>query len=145
MPQNGPSRAAVRRVLRQPRNLGPSAARNVGSSPAVAVIGGMVHRRSSTRPAPRILIVGGGFGGAYCAQAVERLLPVGEAEIALLDRNNYLMKMPGLARKARVALDWSMDLVFTKDAVELGLSSGSGRRRSDPGGGPPTVGGPTES
>jgi NADH dehydrogenase len=60
-------------------------------------------------------------------------------------RTVYLMKMPGLARKARVALDWSMDLVFTKDAVELGLSSGSGRRRSDPGGGPPTVGGPTES
>lgn len=37
-------------------------------------------------------------------------------------RTVYLMKMPGLARKFRVALDWTMDLLFTKDVVQLGLT-----------------------
>jgi hypothetical protein len=78
------------------------------------VIGGMVHRRSSTRPAPRILIVGGGFGGAYCAQALERLLPVGEAEIALLDRNK-------VARRCRRA-------VHTRKEESVCGVSGVGRR-----------------
>ena len=32
------------------------------------------------------------------------------------------MKMPGLARRLRVALDWTMDLLFPKDIVQLGLS-----------------------
>jgi NADH dehydrogenase len=39
-----------------------------------------------------------------------------------LFRTVYLFKMPGLARKVRVALDWTIDLVFTKDTVQLGLS-----------------------
>lgn len=37
-------------------------------------------------------------------------------------RTVYLMKMPGLARKIRVALDWTIDLFFTRDAVQLGLT-----------------------
>jgi NADH dehydrogenase len=41
-------------------------------------------------------------------------------------RTVYLLKMPGLARKLRVALDWTIDMVFAKDAVQLGLSSGGG-------------------
>ena len=32
--------------------------------------------------------------------------------------------MPGLARRLRVALDWTMDLLFAKDAVQLGLAGG---------------------
>jgi NADH dehydrogenase len=36
-------------------------------------------------------------------------------------RTVYLMKMPGLARKVRIALDWTMDLFFPKDYVQLGL------------------------
>jgi NADH dehydrogenase len=39
-----------------------------------------------------------------------------------LFRTVYLLKMPGLARKVRVALDWTIDLVFSKDTVQLGLS-----------------------
>ncbi len=31
----------------------------------------------------------------------------------------YLFKLPGLQKKVRVALDWSLDLVFSKDIVEL--------------------------
>lgn len=45
---------------------------------------------------PRIVVLGGGFGGAYCAQALERKLCPGEAEVLLLDRNNYFIFSPFL-------------------------------------------------
>jgi NADH dehydrogenase len=31
----------------------------------------------------------------------------------------YLMKLPGVQKKVRVALDWTLDLVFSKDIVQL--------------------------
>ena len=36
-------------------------------------------------------------------------------------RTVYLFKMPGLSRKVRVALDWTLDLLFPCDSVGLGL------------------------
>jgi NADH dehydrogenase len=36
-------------------------------------------------------------------------------------RSVYLLKMPGLSRKLRVALDWTIDLVFSRDYVQLGV------------------------
>jgi NADH dehydrogenase len=36
-------------------------------------------------------------------------------------RTIYLLKMPGFSRKARVALDWTLDLIFKRNYVELGL------------------------
>ncbi len=36
-------------------------------------------------------------------------------------RTVYLMKMPGLGRKVRVALDWTLDLFFPRDDVQLGV------------------------
>lgn len=39
-----------------------------------------------------------------------------------LFRTVYLMKMPGMARKFRVAMDWTMDLIFPRDFVQLGLA-----------------------
>jgi NADH dehydrogenase len=36
-------------------------------------------------------------------------------------RTVYLMKMPGLGRKVRVALDWTIDLFFKRDYVQLGV------------------------
>lgn len=36
-------------------------------------------------------------------------------------RTVYLLKMPGLARKIRIALDWTIDLVFSRDYVQLGV------------------------
>jgi len=36
-------------------------------------------------------------------------------------RTVYLMKMPTLGRKARVAADWTMDLFFSRDTTQLGV------------------------
>jgi NADH dehydrogenase len=36
-------------------------------------------------------------------------------------RTVYLFKMPGLSRKARVALDWTADLFFPREYIQLGL------------------------
>src|SRR5262249_31680140 len=36
-------------------------------------------------------------------------------------RTVYLMKMPGLGRKVRVALDWTLDLIFRPEPVALGI------------------------
>ena len=37
----------------------------------------------------------------------------------VLWRAIYLAKLPGLQKKVRVAVDWALDLVFSKDIVEL--------------------------
>jgi NADH dehydrogenase len=37
----------------------------------------------------------------------------------LLWRTIYLSKLPGTQKKVRVALDWTLDLFFSKDIVEL--------------------------
>ena len=36
-------------------------------------------------------------------------------------RTVYLLKMPTLARKVRVALDWTIELFFSRDYVQLGV------------------------
>lgn len=43
-------------------------------------------------------------------------------------RTVYLFKMPGLARKIRIALDWTADLIFPRDYVQFGVPRG---RRSE--------------
>jgi NADH dehydrogenase len=34
-------------------------------------------------------------------------------------RTIYLSKLPGFEKKIRVALDWTLDLLFTKDLVQF--------------------------
>jgi len=43
---------------------------------------------------PRIVIVGGGFGGVYTARALEKVLRPEEAEICLINRDNYFVFQP---------------------------------------------------
>lgn len=64
-----------------------------------------VAKMGSSGRRPRIVIVGGGFGGAYCAQKLERLLRPGEAEIVLLDRNNYFIFYPLLVEAGTGSLE----------------------------------------
>ena len=54
---------------------------------------------------PTIVIVGGGFGGAYCAQALEKVLEKDEAEIVLIDRNNYFIFYPLLVEAGTGSLE----------------------------------------
>jgi NADH dehydrogenase len=44
-------------------------------------------------------------------------------------RTVYLLKMPGLARKLRIALDWTLDLFFRRDYVQLGVHRSDGGAR----------------
>jgi NADH dehydrogenase len=60
---------------------------------------------ASNKRRPRIVIAGGGFGGAYCAQALERLLRADEAEVVLLDRNNYFIFYPLLVEAGTGSLE----------------------------------------
>jgi NADH dehydrogenase len=46
-------------------------------------------------------------------------------------RSIYLMKMPGLGRKIKVAMDWTLDLFTRRDFVELGLSGDERQRAKD--------------
>lgn len=43
-------------------------------------------------------------------------------------RTVYLMKMPTLARKVRVAIDWTLDLIFRQEIVQLGVHRPRGTR-----------------
>ena len=50
--------------------------------------------------APRILIVGGGYGGMHTALRLERLLRPGEATITVADPRSYMTYQPLLAEAA---------------------------------------------
>lgn len=63
----------------------------------------MIH--PATTPRPRIVILGGGFGGAYCAQALNRFLRSGEADVLLIDLNNYFIFYPLLVEASTGALE----------------------------------------
>ena len=53
----------------------------------------------------RIVILGAGFAGAYCAQALERKLHPASASILLLDRNNYFVFHPLLVEAGAGSLE----------------------------------------
>jgi NADH dehydrogenase FAD-containing subunit len=68
----------------------------------------------SNRP-PRIVIVGGGFGGAYCAQALERRLRPGAAEVVLIDCYNYFIFYPLLIEAGSGSLEPRHAVVSIRD------------------------------
>ncbi len=65
----------------------------------------------------------GAVAALGCRTGVARVLGVKLSGFPawFLWRTVYLLKMPGLARKARVALDWTADLFFPRDYVQLGV------------------------
>jgi NADH dehydrogenase len=57
-------------------------------------------------PVPRIVILGGGFGGLYCAIELEKLLArKGLAEVTLVNRENFFLFTPMLHEVAASDLD----------------------------------------
>jgi NADH dehydrogenase len=97
----------------------------------------------------RVVILGSGFGGAYCAQQLERLSP--DTEILLLDRNNYFLFYPLLieagtgslqpnhvvvpvrsfVRKARFKMAEVLGVDFGQRTVQYEVP-GSGERQTAP-------------
>ena len=76
----------------------------------------------------------GALAALGCRTAVAR---VGGLKLSgfwawFLWRTVYLLKMPGFKRRLRIALEWTIDLLFTRDPVQLGLA-----RRRAPATGPP--------
>src|SRR6266516_4867671 len=55
---------------------------------------------TSTTSPKRVLVLGGGFGGMYTARRLERRLPQGEAEIVLINPENYMLYTPLLPEAA---------------------------------------------
>src|ERR1051326_5644466 len=53
----------------------------------------------------RIVIVGGGFAGAYCARTLERMSVSHDVEIQLIDRRNYLLFSPLLIEAGTGAVE----------------------------------------
>lgn len=70
----------------------------------------------------------GAIAALGCRTGVARVFGLNVAGFPawFLFRTVYLMKMPGWARRIRVALDWTIDLFFPKDAVQLGLTRSRG-------------------
>ncbi|MCA9726136.1 MAG: NAD(P)/FAD-dependent oxidoreductase [Candidatus Eisenbacteria bacterium] len=54
---------------------------------------------------PRIIILGGGFAGAYCAQQLEKSLRTVAADIWLIDRHNYFVFYPFLVEASTGSLE----------------------------------------
>ena len=50
----------------------------------------------------------------------------------LLWRAIYLSKLPRFERKVRIALDWTLDLVFSKDIVQFQTYRGVALSRAEP-------------
>jgi NADH:ubiquinone reductase (H+-translocating) len=59
----------------------------------------------TTTSKSRIVVLGGGFAGAYCAQALERKLRADEADILVIDRNNYFIFYPFLVEAGTGSLE----------------------------------------
>jgi len=55
--------------------------------------------------AGRVVVVGGGFGGAYCVQALERLRRANRDDTLLIDRNNYFVFYPLLVEAGTGSLE----------------------------------------
>ena len=53
----------------------------------------------------RVVVIGGGFGGAYCVQALERLRRQAPDDTVLVDRHNYFVFYPLLVEAGTAFLD----------------------------------------
>ncbi len=69
---------------------------------------------------PRIVILGGGFAGAYCAQALLRKLRRDEAEVTLIDRHNYFVFHPLLIEAGTGSLEPRHAVVPIRDFIKRG-------------------------
>jgi NADH dehydrogenase len=102
-----PYPATAQHAVRQGAHLANNLARVLCGDPPQAL---------DFRPAGELVALG-------CRSGVAKIFGVKLAGFPAwwMYRTVYLLKMPGLSRKARVALDWTFDLVFAPDVVQLGV------------------------
>jgi NADH dehydrogenase len=72
----------------------------MGDNPTVSTPSSSLPVPSSSSPVPRVVIVGCGFGGLFCARALKNA-PI---EMVVVDRNNYHLFQPLLYQVASAAL-----------------------------------------
>jgi NADH dehydrogenase len=89
-----------------------------------------VLRGKSTQPCN--ITSQGAIAALGCRTGVAKVFGIKVSGFAawFLWRTVYLLKMPGWARRLRIALDWTMDLLFPRDPVQLGLTQAQARRTS---------------
>ncbi len=66
----------------------------------------------------RVVIVGGGFAGAYCARELERLITREQADVLLIDRHNYFVFYPLLVEAGTGALEPSNAVVSIRSFLK---------------------------
>jgi NADH dehydrogenase len=69
------------------------------------VSGALREAAATSTGAPRIVIVGGGFAGAYCARTLEKSLRPAEADVTIVNRSNYFVFTPLLVEAGTGALE----------------------------------------
>lgn len=67
---------------------------------------------------PRVVILGGGFGGAYCAQHLERFLGARDVDLALVDRHNFFIFYPLLVEAGTGSLEARHAVVSIRDFLK---------------------------
>ncbi len=71
--------------------------------------------RANGRTKPHLVILGGGFGGAYCAQALDRAVRRGEVEVTVIDRHNYFVFYPLLVEAGTGSLHPRHTVISIRD------------------------------
>ncbi|HMB70403.1 MAG TPA: FAD-dependent oxidoreductase, partial [bacterium] len=106
-PQGRPHPATAQQAVREGEHL----ARGLAG-----VLSGREPRPLSYRTAGSLAALGSrrGVGVVYG-------IPVSGWFAWWLWRTVYLMKMPGVGRRLRIALDWTLDSLFPRDYVQLGI------------------------
>jgi len=86
----------------------------------------LLRLASGVAPRPFVHEAIGTLAALGCRTGVAKILGIKVSGFAawFLWRSVYLAKMPGMARKVRVAIDWTLDLVFGRDIVQLGVHRG---------------------
>jgi NADH dehydrogenase len=106
-PDGRPYPPTAQHAVRQGQGLAANLARVVAGEPAT----------------PFVYEAVGSLAALGCRTGVAKILGVKLSGFPawFLWRTVYLFKMPGLSRKIRVALDWTLDLFFRRDVVQLGV------------------------
>lgn len=106
-PDGRPYPATAQHAVRQGIHLAQNLARVLRGLPAV----------------PCVLKNFGALAAIGCRTAVAKIfgMKLSGFPAWFLWRTVYLLKMPRVSRRLRIALDWTMDLLFTREYVELGV------------------------